>query len=298
MAKTAYSLPSNVKKSTLNFNGAMAIRVDYGNMFQEILRDRLVISSLFTPASEELTDFRKGRLVFEVPILDADFIVDQYDIQTGVEAQSFNVKYELYEVNQTYGINIGFDNPEVELTQLPVLTQVMNKVMRVYEEWFEKDALDAILEDAHIVTALLKTPDEIYNSIVDGVLWHEEKLANQSDLVTVMTPKTYASLKKATASNGGFAENLNETALANYRINGVVAQLDGVPIVKSMRLPVNTAYMIVNRRNLHTVMQYDRYPVLREMPDKNRIDVYQIIGRFMAGHVISRRDSIYIHKQA
>jgi hypothetical protein len=293
---TAYSVPSTIRKDELNFNGTLAIRVDYGNLFQEILRDKLVIASLFTPASEELTNFRRGRLVFEVPVLDADFTIDQYDIQTGVGEQAFKIKYDLYEVNQSYGINVPFDNPEVELTQLPVLTQVMNEVMRKYVEWFELDALKALGEDAHIVTQAINTPDEIYNSIVDGVLWHEEKLANQGDLVTVISPKTYASLKKATASNGGFAENLSDSALANYRVNGVVAQLDGVPIVKSMRLPANTAYMIINTRNLHSVMQYEKYPVLREMPDKNRIDVYQLIGRFMAGHVISRRNSVYVHK--
>lgn len=301
MAKTAYSVPATSPKVNLNTNGTLDTRFDFGNIFQMALEDNLVLAGLFSPANQELADFARGRLVFEVPVFNENFTVQDYDIQTGADSQTFALDYEQYEVNQSKAINIQFDRPEVQLTQLPVLIEMMKRVMRVYLEWFEGDAYEALLEDASISPTLLSptaTAVQVYNAILDSHLWHEEKLANTADLVLVMSPKTVNLLKRAEDIAGGisWANSLNETAYSDIRINGVIGELDGVPIIKSQRFETNEAFMLVNTRNLHRVMALDPNWVIRETPNPNLINNAQLVGRFMAGHIISRRNSIRIVK--
>ena len=138
------------------------------------------------------------------------------------------------------------------------------------------------------VTGKTLAASNIYDEIITGTEWLDDKEVPDDFRSIVVTPTTYKLLKKSPEVN------LDCDVSEQQRLNGVVAKVDGMPVIKvpASRLPENFGFMICHKNSTVAPVKLAEYKIHEDVPG--------ISGSLVEGRVVydafvldNKADGIY-----
>lgn len=293
--------PNTQTRNKLQIGGLLALNEAHDFMFKTKLQKENFIRGMFS--NKLIASHTQGRgksVKVTRPVLKGDVSIQDYTVYVGVpKSDKFTYDYEEYTIENHKAINVEMDNIELQLAEPEFYLNVTREVATQTADFFEAEAVKALLNGGTILTNKVPTTaTTIYSDILDTVQFARENNKKTDNMILLVTPATHKLLKKSTEITS-IINSTSDDIYNELRKRGVMEMVDGLPImITNALIGKDVDFMLVDFNDCEdlSLINGDGSVKLRNVSESNKWDASFLSGRFVYDFLITQPLGVLIKK--